>query len=702
MPLLSGSVNGRVEDLKGKKVVGATITASTGETATVGDYGWYHLKGITTLATAMLSATHPDFSQNETKKVVLKIDNINDPCAEDSLTFNNVNFVLKDQDVLFTVTVKDTAGNFVTARVIASNQDWRFDEEISDQTSLPGMQPGKYLFTISAPGYKTISQDINAVPNNQDLQFTMEKMGGRSSDGGLTIQEPELLWEKDLGKEILSNIVASKDGKLVVYYTTNNKPDTGKLYFLDSLTGNQRKLIPTVATDGNSQAALDTSYDGNTTALYVHAGIFGLSKGTNKLQLFNNQGGSIGSLELDPQSSAQLCEVSPDGFYVYPFQLLNKGLYQYTRYDIEGTENSEAPMTYSAQQGFHFTVGNNIVSGCPKGGGYCVFTINNNVISNLGDINGTPRAADSSQDASKIGIVMVEKAFLFSGGGKAWEKDLITRGDELDISISPGGKYVIYSTVTETEPHRVIRIFTDNNIDKTPAGSQKGTIEDTVFVTANDKGIFYGALNHKKFKYYQVGSYSTEYKPDETAKEEGTETSSNLSRYSGDAFVPAGDLSFAQLTPGLIYRADSNLRLKYLNPAGTLSITEGTIFSKEYSHRPVLLKGQLTAEFTSSMTVYAIKFDRYDLPLFQSKLSQLIAGTLAESEYFIVQNIHTKFVVENKTNAISVAVENGEVKVTSDKVSETITTGKKLPLMKKIKLKNQIILEEEYILLLVE
>jgi len=90
------------------------------------------------------------------------------------------------------------------------------------------------------------------------------------------------------------------------------------------------------------------------------------------------------------------------------------------------------------------------------------------------------------------------------------------------------------------------------------------------------------------------------------------------------------------------------------------------------------------------------------LPLFQSKLSQLIAGTLAESEYFIVQNIHTKFVVENKTNAISVAVENGEVKVTSDKVSETITTGKKLPLMKKIKLKNQIILEEEYILLLVE
>jgi len=133
-----------------------------------------------------------------------------------------------------------------------------------------------------------------------------------------------------------------------------------------------------------------------------------------------------------------------------------------------------------------------------------------------------------------------------------------------------------------------------------------------------------------------------------------------------------------------------------------LSITEGTIFSKEYSHRPVLLKGQLTAEFTSSMTVYAIKFDRYDLLLFQSKLSQLIAGTLAESEYFIVQNIHTKFVVENKTNAISVAVENGEVKVTSDKVSETITTGKKLPLMKKIKLKNQIILEEEYILLLVE
>jgi len=328
LPLYSGSVRGRVEDLFGKNIEGATITATSGQTTTTGKTGSYYLHGINMLGNVTITATHPQFSKVETKVLDFKINNINDPCEEDSLTFNNINFVLKDQDVMFTITIKDGAGYLVPAHVLASNQDWRFEQNITDElTPMPGMQPGKYVFTISAPGYKTISQDVNAVPNNQNLEFTLEKLNGRPTDGGLTIlTQPQLLWQMDRGTEILANITATKDGKEVMLYTVQNKANTGKLYFLEAQTGNQVKVISgTYATSGNSQACLDTSYDGDTTALYVHNGTAGMAQNTrNVLKLFNNQGNEIGTTDFKSGGGAHECDVSPDGFYIYPNKLMNK------------------------------------------------------------------------------------------------------------------------------------------------------------------------------------------------------------------------------------------------------------------------------------------------------------------------------------------------------------------------------------------
>ncbi|NMB57446.1 carboxypeptidase regulatory-like domain-containing protein, partial [Candidatus Beckwithbacteria bacterium] len=324
LPQFAGSINGLVEDLFGKKVVDATITASTGQSAIVNDMGFYHIKGIPTLGKITLTATHPDFSQPVSKEVEIKFDDSQDKCHITGLTHNGVDFVLKDQDVLFTVTIKDNSGNLVNAQVLVTSEAWRFNETVNGTGPLPGMQPGKYVFTITAPGFKTISQDINAVPNEQNLEFTLEKLNGRPTDGGLTIfTSSQFLWQKELDKEIFVQMTATKDGKEVIFYTTRNKENSGKLYFVDSLTGNEIKIIgSTIATKGQAQSCLDTSYDGNTTALYVHTGSVGIAQNTrNVLKLFNNQGSEIDTTDFKSGGGAHECDVSPDGFYVFPDRL---------------------------------------------------------------------------------------------------------------------------------------------------------------------------------------------------------------------------------------------------------------------------------------------------------------------------------------------------------------------------------------------
>lgn len=704
LPIYIGSVNGRVEDLFDKKVIGATIKSSSGEETTTNDSGYYHLKGITTLGKVTITATHPEFSKPESIVLNFKFVNEFDACDEGNLNFNSVNFVLKDQDVLFNVLVKDTSGNFIPAHVLASNEYWRFEQNVNGSTPLPGMQPGQYFFTVSAPGYKTIGQTINAVPNNQNLEFVLEKLNGRLTDGGLSTHPPQLLWQMERGDEILSQVAATKDGKEIMIYTTRNKENTGKLYFLNLQTGATIKVVSnTIATKGQSQACLDTSYDGNTTALYVHTGGFGMAQDTrNVVKLFNNQGNEFGMTDFQSGGGVSECDVSPDGFYILPERLINKGLYVYTRHDIYGYENSKEDVGYATNGDLHFTTANNIVGSCPKVD-QCVHTINNTVVTNIGDIKGGRIfKIDSSQDASKIVFATVDKAYMFSNGSKLWEKDVKIYGDPADISVSPGGKYVIYSTSSTTQPYRTIKIFTDNNIDKTPSGLPHPGREDVEFVHANDKGLYFLTNYHKTLKFYKVGSYSVDYNPTGVPTTTPEVSASGLSYYQNGVFNQASAQSFNDLVEGLIYIANRSINLNMGGGKGTLHITEGTIFSVDHYRNPVLLKGQLTADFNSPVTIYALKFDRYDLELFKRKLGLFVWTTkLPSSEYFVVKNIHTKFTVRNNPNDFNVAVENGQVNVLADKKEKVINSGKQITIDAKNNIKESVYFSSNIILIII-
>ena len=686
IPLFAGSISGRVEDLFGKKVVGATVTASTGQKATVDKYGYYHIQGIPTLGKVTVTVTHPDFSQVETKEVEIKFDDSKDKCHIEGLTQSGVNFILKDQDVIFTATLKDTTGKPVNGHILVSskiaNSNFRLEQNINGMGELTALQPGEYMFTISAGGYKTIAQTVSAVPNNQNLIFILEPLAGRSNDGSIVIQAPQLLWQMDRGSEILSKVTATKDGKRVMLYTTKNKPNTGKLYFLDAMNGNKVEVVNTPATGGNSKACLGTSYDGNTTALLVRNGKKGVGKGImGSFILFNNQGNEFAETDYpclaSSGCSANECSVSPDGFYIYPGFLINKSLYAYSRMEIMGV-SSYPHMGYTPP--VYFLHGNGLIAGCEGrdgGGNQCAMTIAQNELTRY---NGVPsRVIDSSFNDQRVIFGSYDKLFLFGGGSKTFEKDVNASGREPSASISQGGQYIIY-THNEPKVHNAdFKIVTYNNVEKTPVDNLNVN-EDVIFVHANDKGLFFLTSRNKILKYYQVGKYTTEYNTPTsipTAKPETT--TSDVSVYFDGHYFPArSDLSFANMTDGVIYIANHSINLDMGGSMGSLNILEGTIFSIDANRRPILLKGQMTADFSSPAIIYAIKFDRFDMNLFQTKLNQFRSGTLPTSEYFVVKNIHTKFTLKNYANSFNVAVDNGQVNVLAGKTEKFINSGKQI------------------------
>lgn len=692
LPLYSGSIRGKVKDLFDNNVAGAIITTSSGQSTTTNEYGNYHLSGINQLGKVLITVTHPDFSQTETRELEFKIVDPNNPCAENSLTFNQLNFTLQDQATIFTVIVKDSFGNPLSAHVLATNSDWRFDEDIvNGESPLPGMQPGEYFFTISAPGYKTIGQTVNAVPAQQTLEFILDKLNGRETDGGLNIHEPQLLWEFNRGNEIIHNVTATKDGKLVIYYAINTSNKTAKLYFVDLKTGAQIAAVPVAVASGTAHNRLDTSYDGNTTCLSTYLNSVRREERRNVLKLFNNQGETIGSTELNSGHNTQFCEVSPDGFYIYSGQLLNKGLYQYTNREILGDQHNTAPMTMSEP---HFTTSNNRVGLCSHDDGNCVETFNKSLISYLGTLDGYKSGlADSSQTGSNIAVITIKNAYFFGNGQQLWQKDVVTKGDSLDISVSPGGKYVIYSTFLENRNHRTIKIYSDNNLDKTPSGIPDPSTEDVLFVHANDEGMFFMTNVQKKIKFYQVANYSTDYNPiTPPPAEEGQLYEDSLSYYDNGVWRGVNHMHFYSLLPWKIYMANDDLNFEMNDPYGTLRIKDGTLFGVDVHHHPILLKGQMTAEFNSPAILYALKFDRYDLELFRQKLSQFIAGNLPQAEYFIIQNIHTKFILKNKENQVDVVAVTGAVQITGQDVAETVSSGQQLSIDENNQIKNSIYL----------
>lgn len=150
--------------------------------------------------------------------------------------------------------------------------------------------------------------------------------------------------------------------------------------------------------------------------------------------------------------------------------------------------------------------------------------------------------------------------------------------------------------------------------------------------------------------------------------------------------VNLGNIDFRTLPYEKLYFAKNDVNLNLGPSLKSLKITAGTYFSLKENNVLVLLKGQINVETKTDFKIYAIKNDRLDLNIFQEKLDKFFGGLLPEEEYFLVQNVATKFLVKNELGKINIAIEKGEVKIKGKNIEEKISSGNQITIDKKNKI----------------
>jgi len=661
IPLYAGHISGRVTDMKGKSVAGATVTASTGQTTTTSSYGFYHLNGFTNLGEINLTFSHKNYTGKVTKPVTFTFDKDTAKpwsCDIKGLNQTSVDAVLRDTPLKLTVKLKSSTGILLDGQVILSGGAGSFTYEVPGEKLIEEMEPGQFRVTAGAPSYITKEIQTVLTPPEQTLEIVLEKLNGRETDEGLLIINPVKIWEKNIDTGIINTLAGAKNGKLLVVNTadSSNKSGginswTGKLTFINPVDGMIIRSAPVPFNVGQSRAAIDASYDGRTVGFtYSIQDSEVKTKSHTFVKAFNAIGNELGTLDLGVSRSVMM-EVSPDGYYLYPHQLINASLYQYTRKEIEGVGDGRDHQSYMANQTLHFLRNNKIIAGCKEG--QCVININDTVNRVLGKVDKVARLIDSNNDGSAIVIRTDDTIKLF--GSPGWEKELPGNPHFESAGITPGSEYVI--ATTGGNGSEKLKIFDRSGVDITPDFDYK----NVRLVEANDRGMFFSVVRSNKITYYQIGKYTTEYNPPEEIQEEETVTS-DLEQYSGGEFKPLNPKSWDQLDLyGGLLRAKKRLTLK--TSWGSMTVGEGTIFAKNHLSQPMLFWGSMEIDAETPQIVLVFKFKEYDVSKFNFVLNLYRGDQPLEGGYVTVTNLHTRYEIKAGKRGVLVLVNNGSVSV---------------------------------------
>ena len=507
-PIHSGRVSGHITDLFGKPIKGATIKASSGQIATSGDNGYYHIMGIDKLGTLSIIASHPNFSETQSKEVVISMTEVPAAvgllfsCDTTGLIYES-DFILKNTPVKWTIFLKDSLGQMINGSMLVTNDSFRRKLTIKGEKIIDDFQPGEYNTTVSSPGYYSKFQRISLNPPNVTTEVILEKIEGRVDDSGLRLITPKLLWKKNLGSGggIIGELTATKNGKLLVIYNANNKTKTASLFFINPLTGKQIKevLVPYTISEQRN-IGLDSSYDGRTVGLFINPGAPGSTNKERILNLFDASGRNFGTTTMDRHNSIFL-DVSPDGFYVFPNALLNSSLHKYTRKEVEGIGDGRDLQGYGSFA--YFLRSGNLISGCnDRESGWCELSIVDQKIRKIVDLEEMPLVMDQTID--NILIIRTDKK-LYYFGNSSWEKEVKRYHRFVSASVSPGGMYSMVASGNGSD--RTLKIFGNTGGDKTPIFDYK----NVRFVSANDKGLFFASVVSDSISYYQIGAYQKDY-----------------------------------------------------------------------------------------------------------------------------------------------------------------------------------------------
>lgn len=667
IPLYAGYVSGRVTNTKGKPVSGVSVSTDTGQSASTNSNGFYALTGISRLGKVTVTYTHPAYTETQTKEIEMTFsrDNkISSSCMIAGLTHTQVDLVLRDIPVRLTLRLRDAEGTALDGSVMLSGSAGIKTYTVDGETVIDEAEVGQFSVTASAPGYITKFVQAVLTPPEQTLEIVLEKLAGRPNDTGLTLHTPRLIWEKSLPDKI-DDIEGTKNGRLLVIYTSRNTQNSGKLHFMNPLDGVITRSVPVPATAGQQQVEIDVSYDGRTVGYMTNPGTFGKTVQERIVKVFNAAGSEVASTTVDKRHSTAMA-VSPDGYYLYPNQLVNSSLYKYTRLEMEGV-GEKAFQSYGTSEELKFLRDNTIVASCKAG--QCVKSLSDQDIRPLGRTKGAARVIDASYDGTGI-LIRSDKGLSYFGSN-SWDKALDRSSAFTSAAVSPGGEYVIVAHGQAGGKWLTLAVYDKTGREVTPPFGYK----DIRYVEANDRGIFFSAVRSNKIGYYQLGSYAQEYNPPET-RSDGTAEMRDLQVYLNDE-KRFDDIPYAMTWDNLyqvMYRARVSQTL--VTPWGSLTVGEGTIFSRNALGQPMLLWGQAQISASSPVTMVVFKNKLPDTELMVAKMDKYFQGTLSADEYMTVTNLHTDYIARTGKNGVAVEVTEGTVLLDSAGVRQEVGAGK--------------------------
>lgn len=664
--LLAGVVEGTIKNSSGRGIANAAITANTGQTTTSDEHGFYHLTGIDKLGRIQISVTHPDYTKTETKEVEIKYNEIDKKfgCEVEGL-FVHQDFVLRDIPLTLHLKLKSQSGQPVTGRIIFTGGAGTFTYDDPGQKDITEMEPGQYRTTAMAAGYVTKEIQTVLTPPEQTVEITLEPLGGRNSDEGLGLQTPAKLWDLTIGTGKVDAIAGTKNGKLLVVNTNDNIKKTGLLTFVNPIDGTIIKSVSVPFTVGQLHVALDISYDGRTVGyMYSIREPNEKTKTHTYLKIFDAAGDELGTKDMGKSRAASI-EVSPDGYWLYPNQLMNSALYTFTRQEIEGKGGTQ-PETYSTSETLFFLWDNTMIAKCKEG--HCIQTISKNLLRLLGKVKGVSRVIDASRGQDTIAI-RTDSTLNYYGKSN-WQKDVIRASGFTSMAVTPGGEYVIAATGTGNNTGLKLVLYNRSGNDDTP----QFTYKDVRLVEANDRGLFYTSVVSNKLSYYQLGKYNNEYNPT------GTQTTGQALFGDFQGYINTEHkfedfnylMSWDRITSAL-YRPKNELTMT--TPWGTLALGKETVISRDNNGTLVLLWGQAEINANSPIKTIVIKNKLNDPEKFVEEMDQWIRGTLPADKYVIIENLHTKYVAKSNESGVTVEAVKGDVTVQSGGRKQEVKEG---------------------------
>ena len=429
--IFSGSIRGRVLDMTGQPVAGATVTLNNGEKTSADEKGNYYFSGLTKQGKYIVTASSEDHDQEASREVQLSLNPNPYTVIQPKLHPDNVDIILFDNPASLTI-------NCPFDNYLFRLNGQHFSYQGSGQSAsekLSAIVPGNYQLILFRFGYNTKVFNINLKKSEEKrIDCNLKPLKVYGDDSGIDFK-PTLndLWDFTPANDFhLLSASISRDGSTVFMALGNSHTQEVKLFIFNR---SGQKLAETALPEmaAYDKIFLEPSYDGSSVLV-------------NAYLVFNRQG-KIVSRRSDDKGLRVPANLSWQGDLICDFSGLYDGNFNPLYTGAWGQELDKPHTRCRFGQFASFTANNQIISQCEKvNDGLCRLSFWDGSQYPLLKLatNGFWHS-DVSVDGKRLLVTITQdgqdKAVYAVGKKIVWQQPIEEANGR--VSLSPAGNYAV-------------------------------------------------------------------------------------------------------------------------------------------------------------------------------------------------------------------------------------------------------------------